>query len=77
MTLVGRAEPIAWKVGDRFALRSGNGQLVRHGTLLELMDNGNWFLEVDTELHPVHYYVMNGFKTWLPAELLVPIEEEN
>lgn len=76
VTLVGVADPIDWKAGDRFAWRSGNGQVVRHGTLLKLEDNGNWFLRVDAEPHPSGYD-MEGYETWLPTEWLVPIDEEN
>jgi len=76
VTLVGRADPIDWKIGDRFALRAGNGLVVRHGTLLESTDGGNWFVQVDTGTDQ-NGDEMDGFKTWLNPETLVPIAEEN
>jgi hypothetical protein len=69
------AEPIAWNVGDRFALRSGDGQVVRHGTLLEWREREqHWFLRVGAEPHPTAGYEMDGFETWLPGTFIVPVE---
>lgn len=69
------ADPIAWNVGDRFALRSGDGRVVRHGTLLEWHEREqHWFLRVDAEMHPTGGYEMAGYETWLPGVFLVPVE---
>jgi hypothetical protein len=69
------AEPIAWRVGDRFALRSGDGKIVRHGELLEWCEaEQHWYLRVDPETHP-DGYEMGGYKTWLPGVFLVPVED--
>jgi hypothetical protein len=69
------ADPITWHVGDRFALRSGNGQAVRHGTLLEWREREqHWFLSIDAETHPTAGYEMDGYRTWLPGAFLVPVE---
>jgi hypothetical protein len=69
------ADPIGWHVGDRFALRSGDGRVVRHGTLLERREREqHWFLRVDAEPHPTGGHEMAGYETWLPGVFLVPAE---
>ncbi|WP_426513145.1 hypothetical protein ACPPVO_22465 [Dactylosporangium sp. McL0621] len=69
------ADPIAWQVGDRFALRSGDGRVVRHGTLLEWHEREqHWFLRVDAEPHPTAGHQMDGFETWLRGVDIVPVE---
>lgn len=66
------AEPIDWQVNDRFALRSGDGRVVRHGTLLEWVEREqHWHLSVDAEMHPAGGYEMGGYSTWLPGVFLV------
>lgn len=68
-------DPIDWHVGDRFALRSGDGRVVRHGTLLEWHEREqHWYLSVDAELHPTAGHEMGGYNTWLPGAFLVPVE---
>jgi hypothetical protein len=70
------ADPIAWHAGDRFALRSGDGRVVRHGTLLEWIEQEqHWFLRVDAEPHPTGGYEMGGYETWLPGTFIVPAED--
>lgn len=70
------AEPIAWQVNDRFALRSGDGRVVRHGTLLEWHEKEqHWLLRVDAEMHPTGGCQMAGYQTWLPGTFIVPVED--
>lgn len=76
VTLAAVADPIDWKVGDRFALRSGNELVVRHGTLLSQTDSGSWFVQVDAGPDQ-NGRKLDGFKTWLNPETLVPIGEED
>lgn len=69
------AEPIAWQANDRFALRSGDGRVVRHGTLLEWHEREqHWFLRVDAEMHPIGGHEMAGYETWLPGTFIVPVD---
>ncbi|GAA2347368.1 hypothetical protein [Dactylosporangium salmoneum] len=61
--------------GDRFALRSGDGRTVRHGTLLEWVEREqHWFLRIDAEPHPTAGYEMGGFETWLRGVDIVPVD---
>lgn len=66
--------PAAWAAGKRFAWHSGDGQVIRHGTLVERPSKSRlWFVTVDAELHPAGYE-MPGFNTWLPEDSLTPLK---
>jgi hypothetical protein len=68
-----------FRPGDRFRWRSGNGRVVRTGTILEWnvpypnTRSGHWYVEVDPLPKPRGARVLkrnpwDGFRTWMDAD---------